>query len=182
MSKINLAGQLCISAFWGKKQTWNNIRTTHSTTFWTCKSRILAKKASHCGHALLKIYKCFHWYLLNGRRYHNNSKGSEFSVKSTLNTVIIVKISFQISKHCYKNQKTKILNIFGTDRDIAKIPTVLNSAPHRKLVLKILRKSENIFFSSSKGFKLNWFCPTTVKKFYITGDTYLTISYLSCVV
>ena len=84
--------------------------------------------------------KCFHLYLLNGRRFLKNFNGSEFNIKSTLNTVIFVKISFQISKHCQKNQKTKISNIFGTDKDIAKIPTVLSSAHHEELVLKISRK------------------------------------------
>ena len=42
-------------------------------------------------------------------------------------------------------------NVFGTDKDIAKIPTVLNSARHEELILRISRKSENIFFFVVKG-------------------------------
>ena len=103
MSKINFAAKLCISAFWCKKQNWFIFIRAHSTTFWICKSRKSAKKASHCGHALLKINNCFHSYLLNGRRYPKHSNESKFSIKRSLNSVIFVKISFQISIHCKKN-------------------------------------------------------------------------------
>ena len=47
-------------------------------------------RKSQCGHSLLK--KCFNLYLLNSKRSLKNSNGSDFSVESTLNSVIFVKI------------------------------------------------------------------------------------------
>ena len=100
---------------------------------------------------LLKINKCFHSYLLNDKRYLKNSNGSEFRIKSTLNTVIFVKIYIQISVHCQKNRNAKISHIFGTDRDNSKIRKVLTSAYHQEQAVEVSRKSANFSFARVKG-------------------------------
>ena len=88
---------------------------------------------------------------MNGKRYLKNSNSSEISIKSTLGTVIFVKIDFQKSAHCSKNRKTKISHIFGTDRDISKIRKVLNSVYHEEQAVEVSRKPANFSFFYVKG-------------------------------
>ena len=48
-------------------------------------------------------------------------------MKGALNSVIFIKICYQISMLCYQSQNTK-----------TKIPTVLNSASHKESEIKLL--------------------------------------------
>ena len=76
------------------------------------------------------LFKSFKKYL---RDIKKNSNRSEFSIKSNLKSVSFVKIGFYISMHMLKkNVENKKLHIFITDRDIAKIQTVLITANYEE--------------------------------------------------
>ena len=148
--------KLLISASCSKKQKWFIITTAHFTKFWRHKSCFLIKKTSHCGHALLKKVNALtdiFWTV------NDISNRSAISINITINTVIFVKIGFQISTHIKKKLKTNISHIFITDRDISKSRKVLSSAYHEEQAIKVLRKSANFLLAGVKGITFQfYFC------------------------
>ena len=114
------------------------------------------KKTSHCGHALLKKVNAvtdIFWTV------NDISNRSAISINININTVIFVKIGFQISTHIKKKLKTNISHIFRTDRDISKSRKVLSSAYHEEQAIKVLRKSANFLLAGVKGITFQfYFC------------------------
>ena len=93
---------------------------------------------------------------LNSKRYHKNSNSSEFSIKSTLHTVIFVKNIFSNKQALVeKLKKKKISDIFGMDRDITKISIVLNSESQRISPENLTKIGEYFFFHCQR---VNTFC------------------------
>ena len=91
---------------------------------------------------MLKIRKFNCLYFKNSTRYLRNSNGFEFRGVLAIYCKKLTMFVLEINVHCYQKPKIKKCRISVTKKDIAKIPTDLNSRSLEEQLVIFSRKSE----------------------------------------